>query len=95
MLCQPDIWAGLSELPRIFPDKAMCPQGVLGFPWDDFFFFPWKVAYEMSGIWRGLQVPAACLGGELHLSCADFMDHPAHRDHVATLVVPAHLTVWD
>lgn len=37
MLCQPGSWAGLSELPGIFLDKAMCPQGVLGFPWEGFF----------------------------------------------------------
>lgn len=67
MLRQPDIWTSLSELAWVFLDKAMCPEGALGFPWE---FFLWKIDCEMSGIWRGQQVPAACLGGELHLSHA-------------------------
>lgn len=50
MLCQADIWTSLSELAWVFLDKAMCPEGVLGFPWE---FFLWKIDYEMSGIWRG------------------------------------------
>lgn len=36
MLRQPDIWTSLSELAWVFLDKAMCPQGVFGFPWDFF-----------------------------------------------------------
>lgn len=86
MLRQPDIWTSLSELAWVFLDKAVCPEGVLGFPWE---FFLWKIDYEMSGIWRGQQVPAACLGGELHVSLmlvyANFMDHPVYWDPVVSL----------
>lgn len=31
----------------------------------------------------------------LVLVCANFMEHPAHRDHVASLAAPVHLSVWD
>lgn len=89
MLCQPDIWSSLSELAWVFLDKAMCLEGVLGFPWEFLFFFKWKIEYVIGGIWRGQQVPAACLGGELHflLLCQSvliFMERSAYWDLVVS-----------
>lgn len=46
---------------------------------------------DSKSLQRGLEVN--CIS--LVLVCANFMEHPAYRDHVASLAAPVHLAVWD